>query len=86
MEKVAPYRGLTLLGPITKAFCTAEFRYSDPPGYLISSILPLPFFKGKGGSIGAYQISTRAEQSEVLPIHPEPATTEESPPMRKEEE
>ena len=30
--------------------------------------------------------STPAERSEAPPVHPEPAATEESPPMRKEEE
>ena len=81
-----PYKGPTWLGPTTKAFFTADFKYYDPPGYLISSILYLPLFKGKRGSPGLSRRSTQAERSEAPPVHPEPTATEESPPMRKEEE
>ena len=85
-SKVAPYKGPTLLGPTARPFCAVDSRYSDPPGYLILSILPLPLFKGKGGSPGASRRSTPAEWSEVSQVRPEPTTAEESPPIRREEE
>ena len=81
-----PYKGSILLGPTAKAFCKADFRYSDPRGYLISSIFPLPLSRGKRGSPGAFQRATPFKLSEVSPVRPEPGTAEESPPMRNEEE
>ena len=52
LAKISPYKGSTLLGPTSRSFRMANFRYSDPTRYLISSILPLPLPKGKGGSPG----------------------------------
>ena len=86
LAKTSPYKGSTLLGPTAKAFCTADLRYSDPIGYLISSILSLPLPKDEGGSLGASQRTTTAKRLDSPPIRPELDTAKESPPIRKEEE
>ena len=57
-----PYKGSTLVGLIARAFYTADFRYSDPTGYLISSILSLPLPKAEEGFPGASRRTTTAKR------------------------
>ena len=69
--KTSPYEGSTRLGPTTTTFCIAALKYSEPLGYRISLIFPLPLSKGKVGSLGVTRWTTMTRLSDSPPVRPE---------------